>query len=149
MASREGVVEEQRVGNGEQQAFSTGATRSSSENKIDFEGHLHPEVLAIFGEYMHRHRVQRDGKLRASDNWQEGIPIKNYIKSLIRHTMEFWRMWRGAVVVNVDSGRPFTFEDVLCAILFNTMGLIYEMNRHTLLSAEVMPVDHRKAWEAR
>lgn len=117
------------VGNGEQNQFTTGATRSTSEGKVDFEGHINPEVLAIFGDYMNRHRYQRDGQLRASDNWQQGIPLFRYVKSLIRHTFEFWRMWRGVAVVNPDSGTHFTFQDVLCALMFNIMGIIYEMNR--------------------
>lgn len=117
------------AGNGSQQGFATGATRSSSEGKIDFEGHFNPEVLAIFGDYMNRHRVQRDGRVRASDNWQQGIPLYRYVKSLVRHVLEFWRMWRGTAVNNVDNGQLFTFNDVLCAIMFNTMGILYEMNR--------------------
>jgi hypothetical protein len=133
MASREAVERDSRtatqVGNGEQVSFPTGATRSTSEDKVDFEGHINPEVQAIFGQYMHDHRVQRDGRLRASDNWQRGVPIYRYVKSLIRHTFEFWRMWRGNIVINVDNGHPFTLREVLCAIRFNVDGLIYELNR--------------------
>lgn len=113
--------------NAQQSQFQTGATRSTSEGKIDFEGHIHPEVLQVYGEYMHRHRVQRDGQLRASDNWQEGIPVYRYVKSFVRHGIEFWRMWRGTAVVNPDSGAYFTFGDVLCALMFNIMGIIYEL----------------------
>jgi hypothetical protein len=117
------------IGNGKQAGFATGATRSTDAGKVDFEGHFNPEVLAIFGDYMNRHKVQRDGRLRASDNWQEGIPVFRYVKSLIRHTFEFWRMWRGTTVTNPDSGSYFTFRDVLCAMMFNTMGIIYELAR--------------------
>lgn len=120
-----------QIGNGAQEGFTTGATRSTSEGKVDFEGHINPEVLAIYGDYMHRHRVQRNGKLRASDNWQQGIPLHRYMKSLLRHTFELWRMWRGTGVVNPDSGGFFQFRDVLCAILFNVMGMIYEMNKRS------------------
>lgn len=116
-------------GNGAQTGFKTGATRSTSEGKVDFEGHLNPEVLAIFGDYMNRHRIQRDGQTRKSDNWQQGIPVYRYVKSLVRHTFEFWRMWRGHAVTNPDSGSLFTFQDVLCAIMFNVMGIIYELDR--------------------
>ena len=136
------------AGNGAQSGFSTGATRSTDANKIDFEGHINPEVLEIFGEYMNRHRVQRDGQLRASDNWQKGIPLYRYVKSLIRHTFEFWRMWRGALVTNPDNGQSFTFRDVLSAILFNVMGLMYEMNRHeSILNAAFMTPALREAME--
>jgi len=117
-------------GNGEQTGFSTGASRSTDADKIDYEGHINPEVLAIFGEYMHAHRVQRDGRIRGSDNWQRGIPVYRYVKSLIRHTFEFWRMWRGHAAFNPDAhGRVFTLKEVLSAILFNVMGIIYELER--------------------
>ena len=119
-------------GNGPQTGFASGATRSSSDDKIDYEGHISPVVLRLFGEYMHEHRVQRDGQRRASDNWQRGIPMDNYAKSLIRHTQEFWCMWRGTTAVNPDNSKPFTFKAVLCAILFNAMGLLFEMSRTRL-----------------
>jgi hypothetical protein len=138
---RVNMASTEAVGNGEQQGFTTGATRSTAEGKIDYEGHINPEVLAIFGDYMSRHRVQRDGKLRASDNWQKGIPIPNYIKSLIRHTMELWRMYRGYPVVNPDSGEHFTFRDVCCAIMFNIMGLILELNRLQAIGDQTTPFD--------
>lgn len=122
----------QQAGNGPQTGFMTGATRSTSEGKVDYEGHISPFVLDVFGEYMNAHRVQRDGRIRASDNWQQGIPIYRYVKSLIRHTFEFWKMWRGAEVKNIDAGgKPFTFREVLSAILFNVMGIIFEMDNRT------------------
>lgn len=121
------------AGNGPQDGFATGATRSTAADKIDYEGHINPEVLAIYGNYMHQHRVQRDGQLRASDNWQQGIPVYRYMKSLVRHHTELWRMWRGNPVINPDSEQFFTFRDVLCAILFNVMGMLYEMDKQAHL----------------
>ena len=50
--------------------FGTGATRDSDANKLDFEGFLSPPALEAYAEYMHRHRFQADGVVRASDNWQ-------------------------------------------------------------------------------
>lgn len=137
------------AGNGPQQGFATGATRSTNEGKVDYEGHLNPDVLAVFGEYMHAHRVQRDGQLRASDNWQKGIPTYRYVKSLIRHTFEFWRMWRGTVVRNPDSGAHFTFREVLSAMLFNVMGIIFEATqRHPeFLDSQALPGWRRELWE--
>ncbi len=138
------------VGNGVQTDFGTGATRSSDEGKIDYEGHISPRVIRIFGEYMNEHRVQRDGKIRGSDNWQEGIPVYRYTKSLIRHAQEFHLMWRGEEVVNLDSGKPFTFRTVLCAILFNTMGLLFELSRpanRAALNAPCISKEMRQALE--
>lgn len=110
-----------------QQEFGTGATRSADDHKIDFEGHLSPEALHYFGQYMHLHRTQCDGAIRASDNWQEGIPIHKYMKSLIRHTFDLWRAWRGRSTYNPDSGEMQTLGDLAAAILFNVQGLLHEL----------------------
>jgi hypothetical protein len=104
--------------------FETGATRDTDINKFDYEGFLSPLVLERFGRYMHQHRKQADGSLRDSDNWQKGIPKAQYVKSLIRHTIDFWKLWRGYQAV--DNYGPVTIEDVACAILFNVQGFLHE-----------------------
>lgn len=101
--------------------FKGGATRDSEENKIDYEGHLSPIVLEVFGEYMNRHRRTKQG-LRASDNWQKGIPKDVYAKSLWRHFLNFWKAHRGYKTEE-------SIEDSLCGVLFNAMGYIYECRR--------------------
>lgn len=108
------------------QVFTTGANRSADTNKYDFEGFMSPFVIERYGEYMHKHRRLPDGTLRASDNWQKGIPTTNYVKSLIRHTLEFWRNWRGGQVIDKDTQKPITRQDMLCAIIFNASGLLHE-----------------------
>jgi hypothetical protein len=100
--------------------FQTGATRDSDDGKLDFEGFISPRVLYRFAEYMHRHRYQADGAVRASDNWQKGIPSEAYIKSLARHFMDLWWRWRDQP--NDDEG----INEALCAILFNAQGLLHE-----------------------
>src|SRR5262249_20215749 len=55
--------------------FKTGATRDTDTGKLDYEGFLSPLVLKRYAEYMHQHRVMKDGAMRASDNWQRGIPL--------------------------------------------------------------------------
>lgn len=102
--------------------FETGATRDSDDTKLDYEGFLSPLVLKRFAEYMHTHRIQRDGKLRDSDNWQKGIPKDAYAKSLMRHLMDFWLIHRNHPEQAVDKD----IEVVLCAILFNVQGYLYE-----------------------
>lgn len=109
------------------QTFQTGATRSADEHKHDFEGYLSPAVLERFGDYMTQHRVQRNGELRASDNWQKGIPIHKYMKSLLRHTFDLWRAYRGSVVIDKDTEHAMTMLDILMAILFNVQGMAHEM----------------------
>jgi hypothetical protein len=99
--------------------FETGATRDTDANKYDYEGFLSPTVIERFGEYMHKHRKQSDGNLRASDNWQKGIPLPQYMKSLWRHFMDLWMGHRQVKQVDM--------EDTLCAVLFNAQGYLHEL----------------------
>jgi len=102
--------------------FTTGATRDDHDNKLDYEGFLSPRVLKRYAEYMHKHRIQADGKVREGDNWQKGIPVDVYMKSLMRHTMDVWLQHRGE-----KTGEDF--EESLCAIIFNVCGIIHEKTR--------------------
>ena len=98
--------------------FKTGATRDSDDNKIDYEGFLSPIVLKAYGEYMHKHRIQPDGKLRASDNWQKHFGDDHYsvcMKSLWRHFMDLWLEHRG---FKSREG----IEDAMMGIMFNIMA---------------------------
>lgn len=100
----------------EMRTFSSGATRHQDHSKLDYEGFLDPKVLERYAEYMNKNRVQADGNVRESDNWQKGIPKDVYMKSLLRHMMAMWKHHRAG---QVD-------EDEICAILFNTMGYLHE-----------------------
>lgn len=99
--------------------FEGGATRNVDDSKFDYEGFLSPLVLERYAAYMHKHRVQADGTLRASDNWQKGIPQEAYIKSAWRHFMDWWRYHRG-----LPSNE--TLQTALCALMFNVMGYLHE-----------------------
>ena len=46
--------------------FETGATRNNDTSNLDYEGFLSPLVIKRFGEYMHKHRLQADEKIRES-----------------------------------------------------------------------------------
>lgn len=100
--------------------FETGATRDTDNGKYDYEGFLSPVVVERFGQYMHKHRVQPDGSLRDSDNWQKGIPLDAYMKSMWRHFHDLWKQHRGY------PGQD-TLEDSLCALLFNVQGYLFEI----------------------
>ena len=102
--------------------FKSGATRDNDDEKMDYEGFLSPLVLKQFGRYMHKHRKQADGKLRDSDNWQKGMPKDAYMKSLIRHNMDLWLVHRGYSEEARES-----IKDALCAIMFNSMGYLFEI----------------------
>ena len=69
---------------------------------------------------MTKHRLQADGKLRDSDNWQKGIPKREYIKSGFRHFHDWWMEHRGY------ASREGII-DALCGIMFNTMGYLLEV----------------------
>ena len=101
--------------------FQTGATRDDDHNKLDYEGFLSPVVIQRFAEYMHEHRKQADGGMRGSDNWQKGIPIDAYMKSMWRH---FFAVWK-----NHRTGQD-NMED-LCALLFNVQGMMLEKLKET------------------
>ena len=101
--------------------FNTGATRDSEDGKLDYEGFLSPSALKRYAKYMHSHRKQSDGKMRDSDNWQKGIPLDCYMKSLCRHVVEMWTDHRSGL----RCGR--TIEDLLCAVIFNAFGYLHEI----------------------
>jgi hypothetical protein len=109
--------------------FSGGATRNTDDDKYDYEAFLSPVVLERYARYMHSHRKQKDGSLRSGDNWQQGIPRDAYMKSLVRHTFDLWRGWRGHLVVDPDTGEPMSLEELCCAITFNVMGMLHELLR--------------------
>ena len=100
--------------------FDTGATRDTDTNKLDYEGFLSPLVLERYAQYLNKHRVQADGKLRDSDNWQKGIPIKVYMKSKWRHFMDTW-LWYRVKPVGAN------IEESLCAVIFNAQGYLFEL----------------------
>ena len=113
------------IDSGKVRTFSTGATRDTSVNKLEPFGFISPLALHRFSEYMHKHRFQSDGTVRASDNWQKGIPIKVYVHSLIRHIMDFWLVTAG-FSPRYDKAVTDPVE-IACAIMFNVQGYLHEM----------------------
>lgn len=126
--------------------FDTGATKDTAKGKHDYEGFLSPLVIWRFGQYMHGHRLQADGTMRDSDNWQKGIPKDVHIKSLFRHFLDVWALHRGLEVIKIrtsdgeetyiSAGEIFTkdtnqtfvnIEDALCAIIFAASGYLHEI----------------------
>lgn len=120
--------------------FDTGATRDQATTKPDYEGFMSPLVVEAFGAYMHFNRRLPDGSLRASDNWQLGIPQDQYIKSGWRHFLDWWKSHRGYV----------SREGIVWAILgllFNAQGYLHELLRDdpTLLERSLTQAEARRA----
>jgi len=109
-------------------AFNTGATRDADTGKNDYDGFLSPLVLQAYGDYMTIHRIQSDGAVRDSDNWQKGFGDKHYdvcMKSLWRHFLDFWAIHRGYKRNDSKDGHEITLIETTCAILFNVMAYMH------------------------
>jgi len=106
-------------------AFESGATRSADSTRDDPEGYISPIVQERFCHYMTKHRVQPDGSVRDSDNWQKGMPLATYMKGLIRHVQHAWTRHRGYTVM--DDKAAADLEEDLCAIRFNADGYLHEL----------------------
>ena len=100
--------------------FKSGATRDTDEDKVDWEGFISPVAMRRFVEYMHKHRLQSDGSLRDSDNWQSGFPRNQTMKSLVRHAWDLWYEWR-------RGKDEVVMVDLLCAVIFNAQSLLLEI----------------------
>lgn len=107
---------------GAMRVFETGATRNLDATKPDYEGFESPLVEWAFGAFMNSNRVQADGTIRASDNWQRGIPLDSYAASMKRHLHDVWLHHRGH--------SELAQEDLvvaLCALRFNVNGYLHEL----------------------
>jgi hypothetical protein len=99
--------------------FVSGAYRDADAGKPDYAGFLSPLVIQAYGEYMDRHRVQSDGRLRGSDNWKAGIPRDVYLSSAFRHFHDLWMEHEG---YESRDG----IGEALGGLLFNVMGYWHE-----------------------
>ena len=131
--------------------FTTGSTRDTDKGKYDFEGFLSPLFIQEFGRYMHKHRKQADGTLRASDNWQKGFGKDVPMKSLWRHFHQLWSIHRGyfvfeerhegEVLTHVlkylpitpkPTWRRVTVEDSIMGCVFNLQAYYNELGDYPL-----------------
>ena len=110
----------------ETREWESGAYRDTNSEKLDYEAFYSPLVVREFARYMHKHRKQANGKLRAGDNWQglfgsPGEHRKVCMSSLWRHFEDLWLLHRGYRVEGV------TVKEVLCAILFNVQAYLFSI----------------------
>ena len=103
--------------------FKTGATRDTETGKPDPEGFFSPLVMEAYMKYMHKHRLQKDGSLRASDNWQKLFGDDHYavcMKSGWRHFFHWWKAHRG-----YKTEEPIL--DSLMGVLFNASAYAHKL----------------------
>lgn len=110
-----GAERMRQVAKTEGRYFDGGAYRDNDDGKLDYEGFLSPLVLEAYAQYLNAHREQSDGVIRASDNWQQGVPLDQYMKSAWRHFMDLWQEHRG---YESRDG----LDEALGGLLFNIMG---------------------------
>jgi hypothetical protein len=113
--------------------FETGATRTDDSLRDDPEGYLSPLVIERYCQYMTKHRVQADGSVRDSDNWQKGMPESRGWKGLYRHFLHGWLRWRGFEPHDKLSAE--NTEEDLCAMLFNINVILHQrlVEKRTLM----------------
>lgn len=100
--------------------FETGATRDTEDGKLAYSQFFSVEVLERRAQFMHKHRIQPDGRLRDGGNWKKGIPRSAYLASLYRHFIDVWKECNG---VKTEDG----LEQAICAAMFNLEGMLYEL----------------------
>jgi hypothetical protein len=110
---------------GKMREFDTGATRDVSEDKLSYVKGLSPIVLKRYLQYLNEHRIQADGNKRTFDNWKLGIPQEAYLDGLGRHFIDVWLLCHGYSAE--DNHGPVNLESALCAVMFNSMGMLYEL----------------------
>ena len=105
--------------------FDSGATRDTIEGKLSYVRGLSPIVLKLYMQYLDAHRLQADGKKRDFDNWKLGIEKDAYLDGLGRHFWDVWLLCHG--YPTEDNHGPVELKSALCAIMFNSMGMLYEL----------------------
>ena len=112
------------------ETFEGGATRSDTSARNDPEGYMSAIAIERYCEYMTKHRVQADGSIRDSDNWQKGMPYNRALKGLWRHMMHLWIRFRG--FNPSDKYAAADSEEDLCAIFFNTQVMLHQLVKERL-----------------
>ena len=106
----------------EAKVYSTGAFRSSSVDKIDYDGILSPYALEAWSRYLLWCSYLDNGDRRTSDNWQKGMSLIDYRKSLWRHLVDVWRILRGYPPQTKETNLVWA----CAATLFNINGILHE-----------------------
>lgn len=100
--------------------FPSGATRDDKTHKRTYSAYFSPLAMLAYGDYMLHHEQTELGR-REPDNWKKGIPQKEFFNSLGRHYIDLWLHMEGFGHLARHS-----MQDALCAIIFNSQGLLHE-----------------------
>lgn len=94
--------------------FKSGATRESTDSKVDF-------VETVSFTAHHRYAKYMTGKKNkyGPGNFKKGIPIESYEQSLLRHVDKYFRN-------KYEGGNDESGDDHLAAIRFNVDGIMHE-----------------------
>lgn len=128
------------------QVFETGAMRDLSEDKLDFEGCLTPELLTAYAEYMRTTGRMANGTLRNTNNWKKGMPIGGYMKSLWRHMVALHAAYLSDATQD-EYGGEGEFEAAM-AMMFNIQGFVFERIRENPEWLRIGIEHHKKRREA-
>jgi len=107
--------------------FPSGSTRDTEEGKLSYVKGLSPIVLKGYLQYLDKHRLQADGQKRSFDNWKLGIDQEAYLDGLGRHFWDVWLLCHRYPAE--DNHGPVELKNALYAIMFNSMGLLYELDK--------------------
>ena len=105
--------------------FDTGAIRDTDSGKLSYSKGLSFLVLRRYLQYLGKHRTLPDGSVRDWDNWKKGIAPEVYRDSLTRHVADVNIVADGYSAE--DNHGKCDLEDLLCAVMFNSMGWLYEI----------------------
>jgi hypothetical protein len=97
--------------------FDSGAKRDSDTEKEDYIESISWLTLRRLAFYM-----KSKEKLYGRGNWQKGIPIEEYEKSMMRHLQKYF--CKKYYDIDIEPG-----VDHLAAALFNLQGLIHEQEK--------------------
>lgn len=98
------------------------SSETSAEDKLHYLGYFSPHVLERIAEHMFENRFRQDGSVRPPDDWKSELTKEEFLESLLRHTVELWKIHEGELS---DTPPLEDLETTLCAIVFNSMGYLY------------------------
>lgn len=111
--------------------FNTGAIRDTQDGKLDFVETMAWMAIAEYSKYMTAKKAKY-----GSGNFHKGIPVESYQASLMRHIVKYLCIAECRQRGVIPPAWMEAHEDHLCAVIFNTLGIIYEESIKTCHTAD-------------